>query len=285
VLEVSSFQLEVQGGLKPRIGVLLNLQPDHLDRHGDMATYTDVKTSLFAAMGKGDKGVAPVNLVDALRGCFDSLVDWRTFGAGGDGAFESGEVTVAGKRIACGGTLFGNPIMGEHLAAAAVALESAGASVQSVEQVAKTFEPLPHRMNRLGEQGGVMFVNDSKSTTMSSIGAALQMCRTPVRLIAGGLLKEKNTEMIKELLAKSVAKGYLIGTDACRLATSWRTCIECEDCETLAIAVSRAWSEAQEGETILLSPGCASFDQFRSFEDRGSQFAGLVEQIKIGVAL
>lgn len=282
VLEISSFQLEIPGSLKPRIGMLLNVQPDHLDRHGDMATYMDVKMSLFAGMGVGDSGVAPANQVDTLRERFGSQVSWRPFGSGGDGRFAAGCVNVSGKQIVCRGTLFDNPIMGEHLAAAAVALECAGVSAQCVEVTAKAFSPLPHRMNRLGARNGIMFIDDSKSTTLSSIGAALQMCSGPIRLIAGGLLKEKNPEMIKELLAKSVTKGYLIGTDAVRLASSWQACIECDTCETLAVAVSRAWRESREGDTILLSPGCASFDQFENFEDRGRQFVGCVERIKRG---
>jgi UDP-N-acetylmuramoylalanine--D-glutamate ligase len=128
----------------------------------------------------------------------------------------------------------------------------------------------------------VVFVNDSKATNLAAMAAALQMGVGPVRLIAGGLLKEKDLDGIKKILVNRVSGVYLIGKYSREMALAWEDTVQCTVCNGLRDAVSHAWEDAKEGDTILLSPGCASFDQFKGFEDRGEQFIELVLQIKKG---
>jgi UDP-N-acetylmuramoylalanine--D-glutamate ligase len=131
-------------------------------------------------------------------------------------------------------------------------------------------------MELVAELRGVRWINDSKATTLTALGAAVRMCGGPVRLIAGGLLKEKDLTSVKEVLAQRAAGVYLIGKASEEMAAAWSDVVPCSACDTLAVAVQKAWREARSGETILLSPGCASFDQFKDFEDRGERFRQLV---------
>jgi UDP-N-acetylmuramoylalanine--D-glutamate ligase len=147
-----------------------------------------------------------------------------------------------------------------------------------VRRALDTFEPLPHRMEPVGTWRGVRFINDAKSTTLSALAAAVRRCPPGVRLIAGGLLKEHDLLAVKELLAARVSGVYLIGRAAEAMYGAWRDVTPCVQCRDLAAAVERATAEAREGETVLLSPGCASFDQFQSFEERGCRFVSLVRE-------
>jgi UDP-N-acetylmuramoylalanine--D-glutamate ligase len=130
----------------------------------------------------------------------------------------------------------------------------------------------------------VRFVNDSKATNLAALRAAVLMTPPPIRLIAGGLLKEDPTAAagLKELLSTKVRKVYLIGRAAQALETAWRDHVACAPCGRLEAAVRAAWADASDGETILLAPACASFDQFRGFDDRGEQFTRLAQALARG---
>jgi UDP-N-acetylmuramoylalanine--D-glutamate ligase len=158
-------------------------------------------------------------------------------------------------------------------------MQGCGVAPEALEQALRQFEPLPHRMREVARIGGVRFVDNSKATTLAALDAALQMSLEPVRLIAGGLLKEYDLACVKEMLAKKTRGVYLIGKSSDKLAEAWGDAARCRLCGTLEQAVRTAWSEAGAGETILLAPACASFDQFRNYEDRGNQFISIVRSI------
>jgi UDP-N-acetylmuramoylalanine--D-glutamate ligase len=138
-------------------------------------------------------------------------------------------------------------------------------------------------MTRLATVRGVSFVDDSKATTLAAMMAGVRMAAGPVRLIAGGILKEHRLAVAKKVLASHVQAVYLIGASAPAMEQAWGDAVVCWRCGTLDAAVAQAWSDSEPGETILLSPGCASFDQFRSYADRGEQFCGHVVKIEEGV--
>ena len=175
------------------------------------------------------------------------------------------------------GTFLDNEILGLTAAAASAALRACGFSPDHVAAAAKDFEQLPHRMQRVAEVGGVEFVDNSKATNVAALFAALKMCNRPVRLIAGGRPKETDFSLVKELLATKGVMVYLIGESSLALASAWRDVVKCKLCETLAAAVESAWRDSIRGETVLLAPGCTSFDQFKNFEDRGEQFSKIVK--------
>jgi len=152
-----------------------------------------------------------------------------------------------------------------------------GVSRDVVQRTARKFKPLPHRMQTIAEIGGVKFINDSKATSLTALSAAVQMCNNRVKLIAGGLLKENNLSFVKKVLAKQVDAVYLIGKAAEKMEKAWGGIVKCLQCKSLEKAVRLAWDESKKGDIVLLSPGCASFDQFENFEARGKQFIKIVE--------
>lgn len=276
VLEVSSFQLETVSAFRPRVGVLLNLQPDHLDRHGTVEQYYAAKMRLFARMSSGDKAVVPAALADRLAGRFSAV----TFGAGpeSDYRYEPGRIAGPGGTYSLLDTEFDNPVLGLAAAAACAAAGACGCAAHAIEVALLTFRPLPHRMQRVAERNGVRYVDDSKATNLSALAAGVRMAGSPVRLIAGGLLKEPDLESVKEVLAIHARTVYLVGKAAEAMRTAWGETVPCRACGTMEGAVEAAVADAEAGETVLLSPGCASFDQYRNYAARGEHFVSCVER-------
>ncbi len=286
VLEVSTFQLETVCEFRPEVGVLLNIHPNHLDRHGDMETYEALKARLFARTRTGDTCIVHEPLINQVRSASGGGGLWVTFGvsASSDYRYADGVVTSGGREVLdLRGTLFANDVLGLAGAAAAAALSTCGVDPRIASRSAGTFKPLPHRMQPVGEIRGVRFVNDSKATNLAAMAAALRMIPSKIRLIAGGLVKEKDFTFVKDLLAQKVRGVYLIGQASKKMASAWSDIVPCVFCETLDVAVGRARDDAQAGEVVLLSPACASFDQFKNFEARGDEFARLVRDRVEGV--
>lgn len=288
VLEVSSFQMERISRFRPDVGVLLNVLPNHLDRHKSMETYMRLKARLFAQMGQSDTGIVPVELMDRIKSLSPSLQTWVTFGSQVEADYEysrgrvvfhgrGGESRGSSDDVSFAGTFLDNEILGSTAAAAAAAVQACGFSPGHVASAARVFEQLPHRMQKIAEIGGVEFIDDSKATNLAALSAALRICRRPVRLIAGGRPKESDFSSVKEMLATKGVMVYLIGEVKFVLASAWGDTVKCRICESLAEAVGTAWKDSQPGETVLLSPGCTSFDQFKSFEERGERFSELVK--------
>jgi UDP-N-acetylmuramoylalanine--D-glutamate ligase len=273
VLEVSSFQLETVESFRPGIGVLMNIYPNHLDRHGDFETYRALKWRLFSRMEMEDVAIVPAAWRREFPRRGPRVI---AFGADGENAeyiYRDGRVWREGCAVLdVRGTWFDNPVMGLTAAAVTAAAEAGGVAPGPVEQTARLFQPLPHRMALVAEMDGVRYVDDSKSTNVAALAAALRMTRGPVRLIAGGKPKGEDYGEVAKILSEQVVKVYLIGMAASAMARAWSEGVPCELCGTLESAVERARCEARSGETVLLSPGCASFDQFQGYDERGEQF-------------
>ena len=247
VIEVSSFQLETTN-LPPDAFVaatVLNLQEDHLDRHGCVAVYHGLKRKLLAMTPNPIPEDAPATEGDA------ALLE---------------------------GSYFDNDILRTNGLRAIALMRAAGLDAETVRAAFAAFEPLPHRMNVVGEFGGVRCIDDSKATSLAALAAGVTMAGSSVRLVAGGLPKGDDPNSVRELLTKRVKKVYLIGQCAEAFAAAWESAVDCEVCGTIDKAVQTAMREAARGDTLLLSPGTASFDQFKSFGERGDVFAGLVKK-------
>ena len=261
VCELSSFQLEDIESFRPRIAVLLNLTPDHLDRHATLDDYRAAKLRVFENQLPEDVAVLP-----------------RGFG----------EVPGAARRIefAPDDELPAEPLIpGEHnrenAAAAAVAARAAGLPDEAIAEGLRTFAGVPHRLELVREVGGVRFVNDSKATNPEAAERALWAYPPGIRLILGGSQKRSSyTGLARAAHERSVAKAYLIGESADDIAEALAAAgIRFADSGTLEQAVADAFADAEAGEVVLLSPACASYDQFRDFEDRGERFRELVEAL------
>jgi UDP-N-acetylmuramoylalanine--D-glutamate ligase len=256
VVELSSFQLEDVHEFRPRIAVLLNLEPDHLDRHGSFEAYRAAKLRIFENQAEGDTAVVPRDLAHVVRA---RRVEF-----------------AADDRLPAEPSLRGLHNR-ENAAAATAAARAAGATDEQIAEGLREFTGVAHRLELVGERGGVTYVNDSKATNVAATLRALAAYEDePVRLILGGSRKGEDFAALAAALGPNVHAVYVIGETAGELAQAIPDTIRAGDLDT---AVERAATAAQPGEVVLLSPGCASYDQFRDFEERGEEFRRLVENL------
>ena len=291
VLELSSYQLDLTSSLKPDVAVLLNLSPDHLDRHGGMDGYVQAKRRVLLNQGKGDTAIIGVDdpwcqnicteIVAANRRTIWPISSGRALGRGVY-ALSGILYDATGERATEAADLIrAKALPGRHnwQNAAAAYAAAVALGVRPSEAVAglMSFPGLAHRMEDVGKVGKVRFVNDSKATNAD---AARQAMTAIPRFywIAGGVPKAGGIEPLKDLFPK-VAKAYLIGEAAPEFARTIGDAIDVAQCGDLATAVSAAYRDAaQTGQdaVVLLSPACASFDQYPDFEVRGDAFRELV---------
>jgi UDP-N-acetylmuramoylalanine--D-glutamate ligase len=268
--ELSSFQLEDTVEFAPEGAVLLNLAPDHLDRHGTFEAYRSAKLEIFARQGNDDVAVAPVGLgVEDLGGCARRVC----FGPGGELDDRAGQLWWDDQPLIRHDEL---RLRGAHnranaAAAAAIAL-ARGIEPDAVRAALRTFSGVEHRLEEVATLDGVLYVNDSKATNVDSTLVALASFDQPVHLILGGGGKGQDFTPLREP-ASRCAGVYLIGTDGPLIGEQIGAGIECGD---LATAVQRARAAARPGEVVLLSPACESYDQFDNYEHRGRVFKELV---------
>jgi UDP-N-acetylmuramoylalanine--D-glutamate ligase len=258
VCEVSSFQLEDVHEFRPSVAVLLNLEADHLDRHGSFEAYRDAKLRLFEKQRPEDTAVVPRGLA-AVPGAA-RRVEFRW-----DDRLPA-EPLIPGQHNR------------ENAAAATAAARAVGASDEQVAEALRTFPGVPHRLEPVRELHGVLFVNDSKATNVAAArrGVAAYADR-PLRLIVGGSRKGEDFAPLAAALGPNVRAVYAIGETAGELLAAIPTALGAHD---LSTAVRRAAADAEPGDVVLLSPACASFDQFHDYEDRGDSFRRLVQSLE-----
>ena len=260
VTELSSFQLEDVHHFHAPVAILLNVTPDHLDRHGTIERYTEAKLRVFERQGGADTAIVP-----------------RGFGP----------VPGAARRVefAADDPLPAEPALrGEHnrenAAAATAAARAAGIPDEAIAEALRSFTGVPHRLEPVGELAGVRYVNDSKATNPEAAERALT-AYDRVRLIAGGSRKGTPfAALARTARERGVLRAYLIGESAGELAEAFAAeGVPTTDAGDLATAVRSAGADAEPGDVVLLSPACASFDQFRDYEERGDRFRAVVEAL------
>ncbi|SFT82132.1 UDP-N-acetylmuramoyl-L-alanine--D-glutamate ligase [Sedimentitalea nanhaiensis] len=289
VLELSSYQTDLARALTPDIAVFTNLSPDHLDRHGGIGGYFAAKRRLFAeggpdravigvdedegqylagqlAEGPTDDRVIRVSVTQKLTGR-----GWQVFARKGFlSEYRKGRQAAS---------IDLRPMRGlpgahnhQNACAAYAACRSLGLAPRVIEQALHSYPGLPHRSQIIAEAGGVTYVNDSKATNVDSAAKALSAFKR-IRWICGGLQKDGGLDILLGATG-AVAKAYVIGREAAGFALQLD--VETEICTTMAEAVARAVAEAEPGDTVLLAPAAASFDQYDNFEQRGDDFAAQV---------
>ncbi|WP_371169145.1 UDP-N-acetylmuramoyl-L-alanine--D-glutamate ligase [Aliiroseovarius sp. 2305UL8-7] len=294
VLELSSYQTDLARALTPDIAVFTNLSPDHLDRHGGMGGYFAAKRRLFAEGGP-DRAVIGVDEAEGVylagqlsEGAADDRVirvsvDRKLTGPGWQVFARKGFLSEyrKGRQVASIDLRGIKGLPGTHnhqnACAAYSACRALGLSPKQIEAAFNSFKGLPHRSQLVGEKDGVSFVNDSKATNVDSARAALAAFKN-IRWIAGGLGKDGGIEALSVDDLSGVTKAYLIGHSAREFALQLGD-IPNEICETMAAAVAHAAKDAQSGDTVLLAPAAASFDQYPDFEKRGDDFTDQVNNI------
>ncbi|KCZ92753.1 UDP-N-acetylmuramoyl-L-alanine--D-glutamate ligase [Hyphomonas johnsonii] len=295
VLELSSYQLDLVKSLHCDIAVLLNMSPDHLDRHGGMEGYQAAKMRIFQNQQKGDI---------AIVGFDDVITQSIAIGLAGHGpgrVIHASSTYTLGRGIsAIDGKLYDNQsgkaelignlaecpsLPGKHnhqnAAAAYAACRALGVDPDVIFAGIRSFPGLPHRLETVGEIDGVRFINDSKATNAQAAEQALKAFKN-VYWIAGGVPKAEGIAPLAPLFP-NVAKAYLIGEAEEAFAATLKGKVAAQQCGTLENAVAAALHDArgagEEGAIVLLSPACASFDQFRDFEERGDVFRSIVQSM------
>lgn len=287
-LEVSSYQLQTIETFRPSAAAILNVTPDHLQRHGNIHGYIDAKARIFMnhigndllVLNRDDPGSIPL--------------------AGRTGGIEI--FFGIGKELETGAYSLGNllyyadsenkfsimdirdiSLPGQHNLSNALAVVclagKAGLSPEQMVEGLSTFPGVPHRIEWIRDYSGVSFVNDSKSTNPDSLNVALKSISKPVILIAGGLAKETDYSELRNLIAERVKAIILIGEASSMLEGCWSSAAPVFREKDMENAVRQAVKQSQTGDVVLLSPGCASFDQYSSFEERGEHFRKLVEDL------
>lgn len=275
VCEASSFQLEDTLEFAPETAVLLNFERDHLDRHGTLEAYRAAKLEVFARQGNHDVAVAPERFGE-LGGCARRV--W--FGSGPEAELSD----RAGQLWWCDQPLMAHAeirLRGTHnrlnAMAAAAACLARGVDPAAVRAGLREFAGVPHRLEEVAAHDGVLFINDSKATNVASTLVALRSFEpASVHLIVGGQGKDQDFAPLREEIARRCAAVYLIGEDARRIARALDGVpVSAQDCGDLERAVIAARGAAQPRQVVLLSPACASFDQWQDFEARGDAFRRL----------
>ena len=263
VLEVSSFQLQNVHSFRPKVGVLLNFSANHLDFHADLEEYLAAKLKLFARMDDTDLAVVPLEMKDAL---------------------EARGFTRARRVYFTPSSRFPvNNLPGAHnkanMEAAWLACKAFGVTEEEARAAVAAFTPLHHRQEVVAEKGGVVFVDDSKATTVEAMRAAILAFDKPIRLLAGGVFKGGDLEGMIPLLRERVLEVGLFGASREVFEKAWSGVVPLFHEPTLEAAVTRLYRNSNSGEIILLSPATASFDLYSDYKARGRDFARAAREL------
>jgi UDP-N-acetylmuramoylalanine--D-glutamate ligase len=286
VLEVSSFQLDTPHSFRPKVGVLLNISPDHLDRYEEVDDYTASKFSLFAKQGAGD--VAVLCLDDPLVAAGKDHCPAQVWGYAAQGPVEPGgwlmddNLIVAaqagtGLKLSIKNSRLHGHFNRLNLLAASLASLAVGADPFAVQAAIDAFQGLPHRLELVLEQDGVSWFDDSKGTNVGAVIAALDALALPTVLLLGGRDKEGRFAELAPQLESYVKQVICFGEAGPSIHGQIDSLAKSQVVENLQAAVALARQVAQPGQSVLLSPGCASFDDYTGYAQRGDHFKALVK--------
>jgi UDP-N-acetylmuramoylalanine--D-glutamate ligase len=293
VLEVSSFQLESTEEFRPAVAVILNITPDHLDRHGSFENYARAKERIFARQQEGDALVLNADNARAAEAASRSAskVYWFSIehkvwkGAwieDGYVVYRSAQEADTEQVMPLGKI----PLKGEHnvenVLAAVCAARLAGVPVEAIRRAIEKFQAVEHRLEYVATLHGVEFYNDSKATNVDATAKAIAAFSSGIHLILGGKDKGSDYTALSPLMRERVRAVYTIGSAAEKIESQLRGVVSMHSCGTLDGAVNAAASAARPGEVVLLAPACSSFDQFENYEHRGRVFKELVSQRRGG---
>jgi len=291
VLEVSSFQLETTVEFRPKIALVLNITPDHLDRHKTFERYAAAKTKITEQQGADDFLVLnaedkPTQMVAAHT---KAQIYWFSSARRiKQGAFVYGEsvfwLANEGRKAEPVLPVAEIPLRGAHnvenVLAAVCAAKLAGISSETIRASVATFHAVEHRLERVRTLGGVEYYNDSKATNVDATLKALASFASGIHLILGGKDKNSDYTLLAPLVRERVAAVYTIGSAAEKIERELAGVVKMVSAGTLANAVSLSAADAKPGDTVLLAPACSSFDQFENYEHRGRVFRECVMALK-----
>ena len=284
---VSFFLLNTTEKFHPRIAVILNITPDHLDRHGTFENYALAKERIFAVQDMNDAVVLNADNPRAAAAAprAKSKVYWFSarhevplgaWARDGRVVFRAHEGAAVEEIMALEGIRLKGAHNLENVLAAACAARLAGVPADVVREAIERFEAVEHRLEYVATVNGVQFYNDSKATNVDATAKAVEAFPGGIHLILGGKDKGSDYTSLNELLKERVRAVYTIGSAAAKIESQLRGLVQLRSCKTLEAAVAAAANEARPGEVVLLAPACSSFDQFQNYEHRGREFKELV---------
>lgn len=286
VLELSSFQLEQRGDFAPHIGLLLNITPDHLDRHGDMVGYRNAKMALFTGQEEHDYALVYGDDSFCTPDSVKSSV--LSFGRSKECPIHVQEhsfsFTINGysENYSLLGSPFATTTGALNAAPASFVARLAGVAKEKIEQVLKGFDLGEHRMELCGLVNGVSYYNDSKATNTGAVISGLSQLGETV-LIAGGKDKGDDYSLLRESVAEKVTELILIGEATPLIADALQGVVPIYEATSLENAMDYAYEKATDGQSVLFAPACSSFDMFANYKDRGEQFKLQVQRLESGV--
>lgn len=263
VLECSSFQLQGCSTFCPRVAVLLNLSPNHLDHHKNMAEYAEAKFRIFRCQEEGDLALLGPGL-ETIAANFS--IPARKLTLEDSGTFTESRLLGAHNRL--------------NAEAAWQGARFFGVNLENARKAVAAFAPLPHRLEDLGEIRGVQYVNDSKCTTVAALRVALEAFDRPVRLLAGGKFKGGNLAALAPLIKEKVVEVALFGASREYFEQAWAGLVPISWHETMREAVARLRGGAARGDVILLAPATSSFDLYSNYKERGEDFRRIVSELE-----
>ena len=290
VLEVSSFQLETIVDFRPRIAVILNITPDHLDRHKTFANYVNAKARIFENQRPDDFTV--LNADDPSTAELSHRTGGQLFWFSRKKQVEKGAYT-RGSHIYVNDGHFEREIMPvaeiplqgahnvENVLAGIMVGRLVGCAPEQIRQAVRNFKAVEHRLEFVARIAGIDYYNDSKATNVDATIKALESFPANIHLILGGKDKGSDYTVLNDLLRQRVKRVYTIGAAAAKIESQIRGAAEIDHAETLENAVRRASKSAESGDVVLLAPACASFDQFQSYEHRGRVFKEAVHSLAL----
>jgi UDP-N-acetylmuramoylalanine--D-glutamate ligase len=285
VLELSSFQLETIAEFRAHIGLALNVTGNHLDRHHTFENYAAAKGRLFETQRSGDFAVLNaedpvcVGYADGTRATAQWFSSRREVSPGA--SLRGGNVVLDGRVLIPAGEI---PLRGRHnvenVQAAAIAAARAGVKPEAIAAAVRTFQAVEHRLEFVRTVSGIDFYNDSKATSVDATLKALDAFPGALWVVLGGKDKGSDYSPLRAPLEAKARAALLIGAAAGKISSQLRGAAPLVDSKTLDAAIAYAYASGQPGDTILLAPACASFDQFKSFEERGEVFKQIVNQLR-----
>ena len=262
-LEVSSFQLMGCDTFRPNVGVLLNISPNHLDQHECMREYIDAKFSMFAHQIKEDAAIFCTDLEDeisrhviAARKCYFSATD----------KFPETRLLGAHNKA--------------NIEAAFLASREFGVTEEQARRAVAVFNPLPNRIELVGEWNGVAYINDSKGTTVSALRMALASMTRPVLLLAGGVFKGGDLQGVSDLVREKVKSVGLFGASREKFEEAWQGIVPISWSPTMETAIRELRKKAESGDVILLAPATSSFDLYANYNERGADFRRIANMVR-----